>query len=81
MNTKALQQFHTYFMSALPHPYNQGLISNTFMVDKTILEKTLEFVSGELLHTSYLATGIANSFIFLKTGSAEDEMETYIGKK
>ena len=37
---------------AIPHPYNRGFISNIFKVDETILEKTLEFVSGELLQSS-----------------------------
>lgn len=47
LNTNALQQLHTYFFSTLPRPYDRGLISNTFMIDRTILEKTLEFVLGE----------------------------------
>jgi DNA helicase HerA-like ATPase len=37
LNTNALQQLHTYFVSTLPRPYDRGLISNTFMIDKTIL--------------------------------------------
>ena len=40
LNTNALQQLHTYLVSTLPRPYDRGLISNTFMIDKTILEKT-----------------------------------------
>ena len=48
LHTNALQQFHTYFVSALSHLYGRWLINNTFMVDKTILEIKSEFVSGEL---------------------------------
>jgi DNA helicase HerA-like ATPase len=81
LNTNALQQLHTYFVSTLPRPYDRGLISNTFMIDKTILEKTLEFVSGEWLLSSYLATGMANIPIFLKADNAEDEVEKYLDKK
>jgi hypothetical protein len=78
LNTNALQQLHTYFVSTLPRPYDRGLISNTFMIDKTILEKTLEFVPGEWLLSSYLATGIANVPIFMKADNAEDEVENFV---
>jgi hypothetical protein len=78
LNTNALQQLHTYLVSTLPRPYDRGLISNTFMIDKTILEKTLEFVPGEWLLSSYLATGMANVPIFIKADNAEDEVERYL---
>jgi hypothetical protein len=78
LNTNALQQLHTYFVSTLPRPYDRGLISNTFMIDKTILEKTLEFVPGEWLLSSYLATGMANVPIFMKADNAEDEVEKHL---
>lgn len=55
-----------------------GLISNTFMIDEIILEKTLEFVPGEWLLSSYLATGTANVPIFMKADNAEDEVETHL---
>ena len=47
LNTNALQHLHTYFVSTLSRPYDCGLFSNTFIVDKMVLEKTLDFVSGE----------------------------------
>jgi hypothetical protein len=78
LNTNALQQLHTYFVSTLPRPYDRGLISNTFMIDRTILEKTLEFVPGEWLVSSYLATGMANVPIFVKADNAEEEIEKYL---
>lgn len=78
LNTNTLQQLHTYFVSTLPRPYDRGLISNTFMIDKTILEKTLEFVPGEWLLSSYLATGMANVPIFIKADNADDEVERYL---
>ena len=37
LNTNALQQLHTYFVSTLPRPYDRGLISNTFMIDKMMI--------------------------------------------
>ncbi|MDQ1279376.1 MAG: hypothetical protein QG670_638 [Thermoproteota archaeon] len=80
LNTNALQQLHTYFVSTLPRPYDRGLISNTFMIDKTILEKTLEFVPGEWLLSSYLATGMVNVPIFIKADNAEEEVEGYLNR-
>ncbi|MEM2094919.1 MAG: ATPase, partial [Candidatus Bathyarchaeia archaeon] len=78
LNTNALQQLHTYFVSTLPRPYDRGLISNTFMIDKTILEKTLEFIPGEWLVSSYLATGMANVPIFIKADNSEDEVQRFL---
>ncbi len=78
LNTNALQQLHTYFISTLPRPYDRGLISNTFMIDKEILERTLEFVPGEWLLSSYIATGIANVPIFMKADNSESELEKYM---
>lgn len=52
-------------------------VRNTFMIDKTILEKT-EFVPGEWLLSSYLATGMAKVPIFIKADNAEEEVEKYL---
>jgi DNA helicase HerA-like ATPase len=79
LNTNALQQLHTYFVGTLPRPYDRMLISDTFMIDKGILEKTLEFAPGEWLLSSYIATGIENVPIFIKADNAEAEIEKYLG--
>ena len=78
LNTNALQQIHTYFVGTLPRPYDRLLISETFMIDKGILEKTLEFAPGEWLLSSYIATGIENVPIFIKADDAEKEIEKYL---
>jgi DNA helicase HerA-like ATPase len=78
LNTNALQQLHTYFVGTLPRPYDRALISDTFMIDKGILEKTLEFAPGEWLLSSYIATGIENVPIFIKADNAENEIEKYL---
>ncbi len=80
LNTNALQQLHTYFVGTLPRPYDRLLISDTFMIDKGILEKTLEFAPGEWLLSSYIATGIENVPIFIKADNAEKEVEKYLEK-
>jgi DNA helicase HerA-like ATPase len=78
LNTNALQQLHTYFVGTLPRPYDRLLISDTFMIDKGILEKTLEFAPGEWLLSSYIATGIENVPIFIKADNTEKEIEKYL---
>jgi DNA helicase HerA-like ATPase len=81
LNTNALQQLHTYFVGTLPRPYDRLLISETFMIDKGILEKTLEFAPGEWLLSSYIATGIENVPIFIKADNAENEVEKYLARQ
>jgi hypothetical protein len=66
------QSYQGFFCS------RSGLISNTFMIDKMVLEKILEFVPGEWLLSSYLATGMANVPILMKADNAEDEVERYL---
>jgi len=78
LNTNALQQLHTYFVGTLPRPYDRELVSDTFMIDKGILEKTLEFAPGEWLLSSYIATGMENVPIFTKADNAENEIEKYL---
>ena len=78
LNTNALQQLHTYFVGTLPRPYDRAVVSDTFMIDKGILEKTLEFAPGEWLLSSYIATGIENVPIFIKADNAENEIEKYL---
>lgn len=79
LNTNALQQLHTYFVGTLPRPYDRSVVSNTFMIDQGILEKTLEFAPGEWLLSSYIATGIENVPIFIRADNAENELEKFLG--
>jgi DNA helicase HerA-like ATPase len=81
LNTNALQQLHTYFVGTLPRPYDRQLVSETFMIDKGILEKTLEFAPGEWLLSSYIATGMENVPIFIKADNAENEIEKHLKRK
>lgn len=80
LNTNALQQLHTYFVGTLPRPYDRSVVSNTFMIDQGILEKTLEFAPGEWLLSSYIATGIENVPIFIRADNAENELEKFLGE-
>jgi len=58
-------------VGTLPRPYDRALVSETFMIDKGILEKTLEFAPGEWLLSSYIATGIENVPIFIKAQTTQ----------
>ena len=78
LNANALQQLHTYFVGTLPRPYDRSVVSNTFMIDQGILEKTLEFAPGEWLLSSYIATGIENVPIFIRADNAENELEKFL---
>jgi len=78
LNTNALQQLHTYFVGTLPRPYDRSVVSNTFMIDQGILEKTLEFAPGEWLLSSYIATGIENVPIFIRADNSENELEKFL---
>lgn len=75
LNTNALQQLHTYFVGTLPRPYDRTVVSDTFTIDKQILEKTLEFAPGEWLLSSFIATGMENVPIFIRADNAEVEVE------
>lgn len=75
LNTNALQQLHTYFVGPLPRPYDRSLVSSTFTIDQSILEKTLEFAPGQWLLSSYIATGMENVPIFITADNSENELE------
>ncbi len=78
LNTNAMQQLHTYFVGTLPRPYDRGVVSSTFMIDQTILEKTLEFAPGGWLLSSYIATGLENVPILMRADNSEDVIDHYL---
>jgi len=80
LNTNALQQLHTYFVGTLPRPYDRTVVSDTFTIDKQILEKTLEFAPGEWLLSSFIATGMENIPIFIRSDNSEDQVEKTLQK-
>ena len=46
LNTNALQQLHSYFVSTMPRPYDRQLISDTFAIDDAFMDRTLMFQNG-----------------------------------
>jgi len=78
LNTNVLQQLHTNFVSTLPRIYDRNTVSKHFNLDREIVDKTLEFVPGEWLLASYIATGISNVPIFIKAENSEDVIEKFL---
>ncbi|MGC1931899.1 MAG: ATP-binding protein [Candidatus Nitrosopolaris sp.] len=64
LNTNALQQLHSYFVSTMPRPYDRQLISDTFAIDDAFMERTLMFQNGDWLMTSFKATNTQNVPVF-----------------
>jgi PII-like signaling protein len=78
LNTSVLQQLHTNFVSTLPRVYDRSTVSQHFNIDREIVDKTLGFVPGEWLLSSYVATGISNVPIFIKAKNSEDVIEEFL---
>ncbi len=78
LNTNALQQLHTFFVGTLPRPYDRSVVSSSFQIDISILDKTLEFPPGSWLLSSYIATGIDNVPIFVRADNSEDVLRAHL---
>ncbi len=78
LNTNALQQLHSYFVSTLPRPYDRQLISDTFAIDDAFMERTLAFQNGDWLLTSFKATATQNIPVFFHAENNEDVIEAYL---
>ncbi|MHA1814145.1 MAG: hypothetical protein ACTSYX_12020, partial [Candidatus Thorarchaeota archaeon] len=78
LNTNVLQQLHTFFVGTLPRPYDRTVVSSSFQIDISILDKTLEFPPGSWLLSSYIATGIDNVPIFVRADNSEDVLREHL---
>jgi hypothetical protein len=72
LNTNALQQLHSYFVSTMPRPYDRQLISDTFAIDDAFMERTLLFQNGDWLMTSFKATNTQNVPVFFHAMNNEE---------
>ncbi|MBI3841136.1 MAG: ATP-binding protein [Thaumarchaeota archaeon] len=80
LNTNALQQLHSYFVSTMPRPYDRQLISDTFAIDDAFMERTLAFQNGDWLLTSFKATATQNIPVFFHAENNEDVLLRYLGE-
>ncbi len=78
LNTNIMQQLHTFFVGTLPRPYDRTVVSSSFQIDLSILDKTLEFPPGSWLLSSYIATGLDNVPVFVKADNSEDVLKKHI---
>ncbi len=78
LNTNVLQQLHTFFIGTLPRPYDRTVVSSSFQIDLSILDKTLEFPPGSWLLSSYIATGLDSVPIFIDADNSEDVIKHFI---
>jgi DNA helicase HerA-like ATPase len=74
LNTNALQQLHSYFVSTMPRPYDRQLIADTFAIDDTFLDRTLSFENGDWLVTSFKATNTQSVPVFFHAFNNEDSI-------
>ena len=74
LNTNALQQLHSYFVSTIPRPYDRQLISDTFAIDDAFVDRTLMFQNGDWLMTSFKATNTQNVPVFFHAINNEDSI-------
>jgi hypothetical protein len=80
LNTNALQQLHSYFVSTMPRPYDRQLISDTFAIDDAFMDRTLTFENGDWLMTSFKATNTQNVPVFFHAKDNEDFLSERIMK-
>ena len=78
LNTSALQQLHSYFVSTMPRPYDRQLISDTFAIDDAFMERTLAFQNGDWLLTSFKATATQNIPVFFHAENNEEVLKSYL---
>lgn len=74
LNTNALQQLHSYFVSTMPRPYDRQLIADTFAIDDAFMDRTLYFENGDWLMTSFKATNTQNVPVFFHAFNNEDSI-------
>ena len=74
LNTNALQQLHSYFVSTMPRPYDRQLISDTFAIDDAFMDRILTFQNGDWLMTSFRATNTQNVPVFFHAINNENSI-------
>ncbi|HUH99492.1 MAG TPA: DUF87 domain-containing protein [Nitrososphaerales archaeon] len=78
LNTNALQQLHSYFISTMPRPYDRQLVADTFAIGDAFIDRTLAFQNGDWLITSFKATATQNIPVFFHAENNEDVLRKYL---
>lgn len=72
LNTNAVQQLHSYFVSTLPRLYDRLVIADAFSLNTDIIERTTELETGQWLFVSYKATRQKNVPVFIQAPNNEE---------
>lgn len=72
LNTNALQQLHSYFVSTLPRSYDRYVIAEAFGLSYDLVDATVSLETGEWLFVSYRATKQKNVPVFIKAPNNEE---------
>jgi hypothetical protein len=80
LNTNALQQLHSYFISTMPRPYDRQLIADSFAIGDAFIDRTLAFQNGDWLITSFKATATQNIPVFFHAENNEDILREYLAQ-
>ncbi|MDA4117767.1 MAG: DUF87 domain-containing protein [Thaumarchaeota archaeon] len=78
LNTNALQQLHSYFVSTMPRPYDRQLVADTFAIGDAFIDRTLSFQNGDWLITSFKATATQNIPVFFHAENNEETLRKYL---
>jgi uncharacterized protein len=78
LNTNALQQLHSYFISTMPRPYDRQLVADSFAIGDAFVDRTLAFQNGDWLITSFKATATQNIPVFFHAENNEDTLREYL---
>jgi hypothetical protein len=78
LNTNALQQLHSYFISTMPRPYDRQLVADSFAIGDAFVDRTLAFQNGDWLITSFKATATQNIPVFFHAENNEDALREYL---
>jgi DNA helicase HerA-like ATPase len=71
LNTNALQQLHSYFVSTLPRSYDRYVIAEAFGLSYDLVDATVSLETGEWLFVSYRATKQKNVPVFIRAPNNE----------
>ena len=80
LNTNALQQLHSYFVSTLPRSYDRNVISDAFSLSRSVIDKVIELDTGEWIFVSYKATKHKNIPVEIRTPNNEGILREWLKK-
>lgn len=78
LDTNIMAQPHTYMISKLPRETDRETVGEAFGISEEVLDKTLDFNTGEWLSVSFEAMGLSGFPIPAKFDNANKRIKKYI---